>query len=304
VNEEEIKIKIVLPFLERLGISPSELKFEKSFFLRVGRHSLGITPEQRKREGMGARLDILVSRNGMEEIDNPHVVERYGSGQRPPPDKEAVRRDKLKNSLLTYALPPSGIIGRKKNFDRRPWLAQEQKWREWFCRKLIEHQDGLGYGRILKKTPDRAFHVGISRHFPFERSTEERQRICDQDTGLEVLLVTIDWGNFRDSEIIKHFRKWLKSEVGRPKGVGSKTMQGKRSDAWRKKLERLALLRLRHHYSLYEMTPLLPVEWESKDKFIDITEVERERKGARKTLFELFPFLPADTEPLNWSRFR
>lgn len=245
----------------------------------------------------------------MEEIDNTHVVERYGFGQRPPPNKEAVRRDKLKNSLLTYALPPVRLImdgkpvGRQKSFDGRPWLKQEQEWRQEFCQNVEKYKDRLGFARILKKTPDRAFCVGIALPFPWQRWEEEHEtRILDRDTGLEVLLVTVDWGNFKDSEIIKQFRIWLKSKEGRPKDVGLRTGQGKRTDAWRKELERLAVLRLRHHYSLEEMTPLLPNDWKSKDKFTDNTEVERERKAAWQTLFELFPFLSENTKPINWSK--
>jgi hypothetical protein len=227
----------------------------------------------------------------------------------PAPKEESIRRHKLENNLLTYALPPvrriiNGYLsGRQKYFDGRPWLAQESEWRQEFCKNVEKYKDRLGHARILKKIPDRAFGVGITLPFPWQRWDKEHEnRILDLDTGLEAILVTIDWGNFKNSEIIGRFDKWVKSKEGRPQGVGLKTLQGKRTDAWRKKLERLALLRLRHHYSLEEMAFLLPKVWNMKDKFTDNTEVERERKAARQTLFELFPFLPDDTEPVSWSK--
>ena len=239
----------------------------------------------------------------MEKMDNPPPVARD-----PLPEAETRQRDIIENHLLTYALPPfrriidGHPVGRQNNFDGRPWLAQEHEWRMQFCRNMENYTDRLAYARILEKSPDRAFGVGISTHFPWQRwEKEHKKRILDRDTGLEVILVTVDWNNFKDSEIIEHFRKWLKSKEGRPKDVGLRSGKGKRTDAWRKKLERLALLRLRHHYSVEEMAFLLPEAWD-KEKFTDTFEIDRERQNARQTLFELFPILPKDTEPLNWSR--
>jgi len=71
VNEEEVKINNILPFLKRLGFQAGELKFETSFFLKVGRHNLKISADPKNRDGVGARLDILVTRNG----DNLFIVE-------------------------------------------------------------------------------------------------------------------------------------------------------------------------------------------------------------------------------------
>ena len=155
--------------------------------------------------------------------------------------------------------------------------------------------------RSVEKSPDLAFHPGISIHFPWQRWTERHIRLLDNETGMELLLVTIDWRNFEDSEIIGQFTTWLKSKEGRPSGVGLRDKKGKRPEIWQKKLERLAIMRLRHYYSLSEIFPLLPAKWQNLTKFVDEREIRRERKAARLTLLELFPFLPKDTLPINWS---
>ncbi len=236
----------------------------------------------------------------VEQINNLRAQEKL----------ERLLRKKLQKSILIYALPPVGFVvngipvGRQKSFDGRPWLAQEAEWRQQFCQKIANLKAGLSYAPILEKKSERAFCVGFAPHFSSVKrwDEEQRTRLLDTETGLEVLLVTVDWSSFTDTEIIEHFTKWLKSKEGRPKSVGLKTKQGKRADAWRKKLDRLALLRLRHHYSLDELPAVLPEAWRDASKFNDSIEIERERKVARRTLFELFSFLPKDIEPISWSR--
>jgi len=200
----------------------------------------------------------------------------------------------LRNSPLVFALPPNGVID-------IPWLAKDAKWRKAFCKQLADNWEGLSYARVIEKTPELAYVVGVLAHFPWQKWTERHTRLLDGETGLELLLVTIDWNNFKNSEIIDRFAKWINSKEGRPPGVGLAHTKGKRTDAWRKKLERLAILRLRHYYSIDEMAMILPESWQDKTKFVDERDIRRERNAARKTLLELFPFLNQSTQPLSWS---
>jgi hypothetical protein len=254
----------------------------------------------------------------MTEVDAP--VEQPARA-----DEPGSNRAKLLKSLLIFILPPvrriiggrpgkkDRPVGRQKSFDGRPWLAQEPEWRQEFVQNLNHYKDRYhhSYGIIQKKSLDRAISVGIALPFPWRRwvdnhapgEPDQVKRMLDGDTGLEVLLLTIDWDNFTDADIIERFQHWVKNE-GRPKGVGVRSTKGQRTDAWRKKLERLALLRLRHHYTLDELAVLLPEAWASLDKFTDPTEFERERKITRQTLFDLFPFLPADAQPIHWPKFK
>jgi len=60
VNEEEIKIKYVLPWLVQTGVDLQELQFERTFSIRVGRQTIPVAGSP-TRDNAGARLDILVS---------------------------------------------------------------------------------------------------------------------------------------------------------------------------------------------------------------------------------------------------
>ncbi len=62
-NEEDVKIKLVVEYLKALGFDQSELSFEKSFFLKMGKFSYKVETEQQV-DAAQARLDILVSREG------------------------------------------------------------------------------------------------------------------------------------------------------------------------------------------------------------------------------------------------
>jgi hypothetical protein len=61
VNEEEAKIKYVLPWLAAAGVDPNELTFERSFSVRIGRQAISIAAS-RSKDNVSGRLDILVRR--------------------------------------------------------------------------------------------------------------------------------------------------------------------------------------------------------------------------------------------------
>lgn len=64
MNEEEIKVQYVLPWLSKAGIALDEIRCETSFSLRIGRQTLIVDkPNRSKLEIAGGRLDILVTRN-------------------------------------------------------------------------------------------------------------------------------------------------------------------------------------------------------------------------------------------------
>ncbi|MDP2362719.1 MAG: hypothetical protein Q8M94_03000, partial [Ignavibacteria bacterium] len=59
MNEEEIKIKTVLPFLNNLGFTNDDLEFEESFRIKAGRNTY-IIDNTKETNTINPRLDILV----------------------------------------------------------------------------------------------------------------------------------------------------------------------------------------------------------------------------------------------------
>ncbi|MHA1660228.1 MAG: type I restriction enzyme HsdR N-terminal domain-containing protein, partial [Promethearchaeota archaeon] len=57
-NEEDLKQKVVLPYIESLGFTSNELEFEKNFSIRLGRQVYCLSDIKKKKNARG-RLDIL-----------------------------------------------------------------------------------------------------------------------------------------------------------------------------------------------------------------------------------------------------
>lgn len=64
MNEEEIKIKYILPWLAEIGVRIDEIQLESTFSLKIGKNSIVVNSTDRRRDSVGARLDILISRGG------------------------------------------------------------------------------------------------------------------------------------------------------------------------------------------------------------------------------------------------
>jgi hypothetical protein len=62
LNEEDSKYKIIHPYIQSLGFSYNELKFEENFTIRLGKNSWD---PNKKFDIQKGRLDILCKRNGM-----------------------------------------------------------------------------------------------------------------------------------------------------------------------------------------------------------------------------------------------
>lgn len=108
-NEEDVKNKIIVPYLQSLGFDVSELSFEKSFQLHVGRSLRNIGEGETEKKGRPARprLDILVKRNGR----NLFIVEVKGPGVVIDQDDidQAVCYAKLLHPIAPVCLLTNGI---------------------------------------------------------------------------------------------------------------------------------------------------------------------------------------------------
>src|SRR6266436_7303559 len=76
-NEEDVKVKMVVTFLQSLGFDISELYYEKSFRLHVGRFTYRIDTVEQIHTAQ-PRLDILVTRDGQNlftvEVKGPDIA--------------------------------------------------------------------------------------------------------------------------------------------------------------------------------------------------------------------------------------
>lgn len=63
MTEEDVKVKLVVPYLKSLGFTEDELFFEKSFTLHFGRNTIRVDTQEQVKEAH-PRLDILVKRDG------------------------------------------------------------------------------------------------------------------------------------------------------------------------------------------------------------------------------------------------
>lgn len=88
MNEEEVKVKLVLPWLLRNGVDTSEIHFEYTFTIQLGRHKSPVDGTTAKKSG---RLDMLVSRGSK----NLFIVEVKAS--------HLALTDKDRDQAISYA---------------------------------------------------------------------------------------------------------------------------------------------------------------------------------------------------------
>ena len=105
MNEEEVKTKIVLPLLAKYGVQLEEISLERSFSLRLGRHTIQVDTEKQI-DTAQPRLDILISKNGR----NLFVIETKAEGLKlTEADRDqAVSYARLVHPIAPYAVTTNG----------------------------------------------------------------------------------------------------------------------------------------------------------------------------------------------------
>lgn len=103
MNEEEVKVKYVLPWLEQTGVDLQDLQLERSFTVRVGRQNISVSSESVTASG---RLDILVRRGEK----NLCIVETKASDLALTNDDrdQAISYARLVHPLAPYAVVTNG----------------------------------------------------------------------------------------------------------------------------------------------------------------------------------------------------
>lgn len=130
--------------------------------------------------------------------------------------------------------------------------------------------------------------------------------------GGEVTVVSIQWSNFTNEELVQYFRRWVKAN--RPKHLGNPDARGHKPKDWRANLTRLAAMRLLARFTTKEILgtrrtmavaacqPIHQAKQFASDKWGDPTKWHDARREAGKLFHKLFPFLPANEKPLSWER--
>jgi hypothetical protein len=126
--------------------------------------------------------------------------------------------------------------------------------------------------------------------------------------GREASIIAIEWGHFTNDEIVNYFRRWVKTN--RPAQFPGPSFKGHKLNDWRAHLTRLSVLRLLSHFTPLELIDTrinrCPAIWKTKtfsgQKWLDANKWYDARREAGKLFHKLFPFLPADDQPLSWVR--
>ncbi len=150
-TEEDIKQKVIMPFIKSLGFDESELEFEKSFSLHLGRYAVRIDTEKQIKEAH-PRLDILVKRDGR----NLFVIEaKTDFKDLTDDDKEQA----ISYARLVHPMAPLAITTNGK--DHRIYKVGDKTEIEKDKTQII----GYRIGEDLEKIYDEAFEYFIGYSF-------------------------------------------------------------------------------------------------------------------------------------------
>ena len=115
MNEEDVKIKILLPWLKGLGVDTENLYFEKHFSVRVGRKSVKMRGDYDLASG---RLDILVKKNS----DNLLVVEAKAENLKL---TESDRDQAISYARLVHPIAPYTLVTNGQDYELYDTISKE-----------------------------------------------------------------------------------------------------------------------------------------------------------------------------------
>jgi hypothetical protein len=168
VNEEEVKIKYVLPWLKQSGIALQDLQFERNFSVKIGRRQISVG-ERPERTRAGARLDILVRRADR----NLFVVETKAASEALTDDD---RDQAISYARLVHPIAPYAVVTNGSEYHLYDAISKEEVQPESIQIRAFE-----------ATLPD-ADIVEAQKCF-FGLSRSNLQRFCQQQVDSELRLV-------------------------------------------------------------------------------------------------------------------
>jgi hypothetical protein len=115
-------------------------------------------------------------------------------------------------------------------------------------------------------------------------------------SGMEVLLVEIEWGDFTNEQLVQEFAQWLKEN--NPPGISRPDKRWHKKISDRVKLERLGIMRLLNKFTSAELRAARPDAWKHYNS--PNRRWRKDASMARIHFRELFSFLPENETPLAW----
>jgi hypothetical protein len=196
-------------------------------------------------------------------------------------EQERTERSRIRSDTETIPLVP---------FERGPSVFA--KWIAEYC----DHQREQAFdqqARVKAKNPDIPETELWGRHL--FRSPDMRTSLYA--TGAEVGVFRINWAAFTNEQLRDGFYSWIRDN--RPRDFRAPDGRGKKTLSYRVKLERLAILRLLHRFTLDELQSACPEAWHHYSKAPN----RRWRKEASLVPLhfrEFLPFLPENELPRSW----
>ncbi len=169
-TEEDIKVKLILPFLKSLGFSEDELGFEKSFFIRLPK-DLHEIDTQAQIKTARPRLDILVTRDGK----NLFVIEvKTDSKKLTDDDKEQA----VCYARLVHPIAPVSIVTNGKSTKMYKTIDKVEV--QWDKEKILGYECGEDLEQIYEEALE--YFIGYS--------SDNIREFCNQQIqeGMNTLL--------------------------------------------------------------------------------------------------------------------
>lgn len=184
----------------------------------------------------------------------------------------------------------------KRSF-AEPWQAKPEADRRSVC-QLLElpppaHAKGVP---VEQRQVVSAFHPITCLQRLGLWSPESPCVALDTKTGIQRLLVQIDWDGFSDKRIVESFKAWVK--VSRPPGIGETDRKGRKPIDWRKKLRDLGILRLMYETEVGNMKKHQQEAWQRYRHWTERYWYSAHER-ALKNFRSLLPFLPDGELPIH-----
>jgi len=157
-TEEDIKVKVIIPFLESLGFEISELELEKSFQIKLGTYAIRVDTEKQIHRA-SSRLDILVKKNG-----NPLFVIEAKT------DSHSITDDDKEQAIcyarLVHPIAPLAIVTNGKDSRAYNTITKEQ----------IDNKSINGYQADLSGDMEKAYEEAFEYFISY--SEENVRTFC------------------------------------------------------------------------------------------------------------------------------